>query len=204
MLDRDPEPMPAPVTSGRSARDTRQRILRAARLRFAAQSYEATALRHIAGDVGVDVALVHRAFGSKEALFREAVASAFDDGFAQAAAAPAPAGPLAARLSRQLGQARADEPAPFDIIVRSLCSGQARPMLREMVLRDFVAPLAARFDEDGQTRATLALACLAGVALLGESLGPPALDPARMEEVVPMLEAMLDACLGAPTDATPA
>ena len=50
---------------------TRSEILCAARRRFLAESYENVGLRDIAGDVGVDVALVSRYFGSKDALFRE-------------------------------------------------------------------------------------------------------------------------------------
>ena len=52
---------------------TRERILKAALLRFSTHSYEETGLRDIASDVGVDMAYVHRSFGSKEKLFREAV-----------------------------------------------------------------------------------------------------------------------------------
>ena len=52
---------------------TRDRILKAAILRFSAHSYDDTGLRDIAADVGVDMAYVHRSFGSKEKLFYEAV-----------------------------------------------------------------------------------------------------------------------------------
>jgi len=45
---------------------TVDRILAAAVKRFATNSYEATGLRDIASDAGVDVAYVHRRFGSKE------------------------------------------------------------------------------------------------------------------------------------------
>jgi len=56
----------------RSAEGTRADILAAARTRFAADGYERTTLRAVAGDVGVDPALVVRYFGSKEALFSTA------------------------------------------------------------------------------------------------------------------------------------
>src|ERR1700710_2362985 len=55
----------------KSAADTRSEMLRAARARFLAESYENVGLPDIARDVGVDVALVSRYFGSKEGLFRE-------------------------------------------------------------------------------------------------------------------------------------
>lgn len=56
----------------RSAPGTRAAILAAARARFAAEGYERTTLRAVAGDVGVDPAMVIRYFGCKEALFAAA------------------------------------------------------------------------------------------------------------------------------------
>lgn len=53
------------------AETTRGALLEAAHTRFARQGYDATTLRQIAGDVGVDAALVIRYFGSKESLFIE-------------------------------------------------------------------------------------------------------------------------------------
>lgn len=61
-----------PRSRRRSAPATRAAILSAARARFAGEGYERTTLRAIAGDVGVDAAMVNRYFGSKEALFAEA------------------------------------------------------------------------------------------------------------------------------------
>jgi AcrR family transcriptional regulator len=52
---------------------TREAILAAARERFSAQGYERTRLRDVAGDAGVDVALVHYHFKSKEGLFAAAL-----------------------------------------------------------------------------------------------------------------------------------
>lgn len=65
--------MPKTATQTHGAERTRERILKAAILRFSTHSYEATGLRDLAADVGVDVAYVHRCFGSKEKLFREAL-----------------------------------------------------------------------------------------------------------------------------------
>lgn len=56
----------------RSAPATRAAILAAARARFAVEGYERTTLRAVAGDVGVDAAMIIRYFGGKEALFAEA------------------------------------------------------------------------------------------------------------------------------------
>jgi transcriptional regulator, TetR family len=52
-----------------SARDTRRRILAVAREAFARGGYETTSVRSIATRAGVDQALVHRYFGTKQQLF---------------------------------------------------------------------------------------------------------------------------------------
>ncbi|MCV7153549.1 TetR/AcrR family transcriptional regulator [Mycolicibacterium pyrenivorans] len=59
-------------TRARNAEGTRADILAAARRRFGSGGYERTTLRAIAGDVGVDPALVIRYFGSKQQLFAAA------------------------------------------------------------------------------------------------------------------------------------
>jgi AcrR family transcriptional regulator len=60
------------MTRSRNADSTRADILAAARTRFGAEGYERTTLRAVAGDVGVDPALVIRYFGSKQQLFAAA------------------------------------------------------------------------------------------------------------------------------------
>jgi AcrR family transcriptional regulator len=59
-------------TRPRNAVQTRADIVSAARSRFAAEGYERTTLRGVAGDVGVDAALLIRYFGSKQELFAAA------------------------------------------------------------------------------------------------------------------------------------
>lgn len=53
----------------RNAEATRAAILKAATHRFSRESYDDVGMRDIAGDVGVDAALISRYFGSKEDLF---------------------------------------------------------------------------------------------------------------------------------------
>ena len=63
--------MTSKATRPHDARSTRDALLRAARARLAAQSYDDVSLREIAADVGVHVALIHRYFGTKDDLFLE-------------------------------------------------------------------------------------------------------------------------------------
>ena len=64
-----------PGRTGRRGGDsgTREAILDAARKRFAAHGYAGATIRRIAADAGVDPALVHHFFGTKERLFAAAV-----------------------------------------------------------------------------------------------------------------------------------
>ncbi|WP_412749414.1 TetR family transcriptional regulator [Krasilnikovia sp. M28-CT-15] len=55
--------------------DTRQSILDAARAAFAERGFDQASIRSIAGDAGVDPALVHHYFGTKEKLFLAAMNS---------------------------------------------------------------------------------------------------------------------------------
>lgn len=57
--------------------DTRDRILDAAREEFSERGYDKTSVRGIAKSAGVDSALVHHYFGTKEQVFEAAVEVAF-------------------------------------------------------------------------------------------------------------------------------
>lgn len=66
------------VTRTRDAANTRLLLLSAARRRFAFDGYAATTVRQIAADAGVNVALIHRYFTSKEGLFEACLANAVE------------------------------------------------------------------------------------------------------------------------------
>ncbi|GAA4892852.1 TetR family transcriptional regulator [Stackebrandtia albiflava] len=70
----------APKRSGRrpGSPDTREEILAAARDVFAADGFERGSLRRIAAAAGVDPALIHHYFGTKDRLFLAAVEAPFD------------------------------------------------------------------------------------------------------------------------------
>ncbi|WP_440640910.1 TetR/AcrR family transcriptional regulator [Bradyrhizobium sp. PUT101] len=157
---------------------TRDRILNAAVLRFSSHSYEQTGLRDIAADVGIDVSYVHRCFGSKEQLFAEAVEATVHPARLLTGTAGDLPGTLAKHVfARDATQAR-DEVGPLDIIIRSLSSPEASPVLRDFMLNDFITPLASKLDQPAARRAALIAAFLAGVGILRNVLG-----------VAPLLEA---------------
>jgi len=179
----------------RSGPPIRERILQAALLHFSQHSYEGTRLRDIAGDVGVDVALVHRIFGSKEELFAGTLEAAFDSRFEEALAAP----DLAASLSAGFFEPRLDPTLglvdPFDIVVRSLGSEQASPVLRDFVRRHYRKPLGEKLGEGRREQVTLILACVGGLAVFYDLLSVGALDRAGREKMQKLLEKVIRLCL---------
>ncbi|WP_043332013.1 TetR/AcrR family transcriptional regulator [Methylosinus sp. LW4] len=171
----------------RSGEATRRRILAAAITRFARASFEEVRLRDIAADVGVDVALVHRSFGSKEQLFAAAVVEA------------CPAALLSTDRSR-LGAVFASfalesqQHEGLQIFIRSLTSPLARDLIRACCYRDFIGPLADKLDgRAAQQRAALFVSCLIGFSIMREVLRVEPLLAA--DDSGPMIQRLLTACL---------
>lgn len=145
---------------------TRDRILAAAIHRFARNSYEETGLRDIAADVGVDVAYVHRCFGSKRELFAHAVEAVIQPGqlFEQADGDPALS--LVRRVFIRQAERASGEIGPLDIFTRSLTSPEASHVLSDAVVKGFIEPFSRSLGEPPSARAALVLALLTGVGIL--------------------------------------
>lgn len=151
----------------RCAMTTRGEILHAARRRFLAESYENVGLRDVAGDVGVDVALVSRHFGSKDNLFREVLRSGKEEKFSlDIPAAELPA--YLASLVAQKGEGGdAEHLENLLIMLRSASSPAASEVVREAVRGDVLEPLARILDgPDAAGRASLVLSILLGTTIL--------------------------------------
>lgn len=152
--------------AARTGSATRDRILNAAILRFARNSYESVGLRDIATDVGVDVAYVHRCFGSKERLFAEALEATVDPVSLFAGSAGDLADFLANQIfARDRGRGR-NTVGPLDIIIRSLSSSDASGVLREFTRDKIIHPLAKKIGQKVETRAAVIAALLAGMGIL--------------------------------------
>ncbi|TSJ60184.1 TetR/AcrR family transcriptional regulator [Starkeya sp. 3C] len=171
--------MSKPAIPSQAPERTRERILKAAIIRFSTHSYEATGLRDLAADVGVDVAYVHRCFGSKEKLFREALKASMKPErlFAED-------GDIAAILSREMMRERgADEIGSLDIAIRSFSSPEAARVLRDTLMEDFVTPLTERQQGLSEMRATLIAAVLGGVGILKDVIAAGPLRESRPEQI---------------------
>lgn len=144
---------------------TRDRILQAAVLRFSKASYEETGLRDIAADVGVDVAYVHRCFGSKERLFAAVIASLLQTRrFLEDNQSDLASGLTRRALAR--APRTSDEVSPIDVIVRSLMSPAAAPVLRDYLRNEVIDPLAVKLGHSDNRRASVIAALLVGTGIL--------------------------------------
>ncbi|WP_371349294.1 TetR/AcrR family transcriptional regulator [Ancylobacter sp. IITR112] len=155
--------MPKIAIDARPDDTTRERILKAAMLRFSTHSYEETGLRDLAADVGVDSAYVHRCFGSKEKLFYEAVKATLQPERIFAGEASDLSFTLAKEVMVERG---ANEIRPLDIVIRSFSSPDASRVLRDLLMEDFIAPLTKKRRSLSPQGAALIGAFLAGVGIL--------------------------------------
>ena len=144
---------PGPRTrSGRRAGDsgTRDAIIEAARGQFAAHGYDGATIRAIAAAAGVDPALVHHFYGSKEQLFAavmrlpvvpsEAIAAALADANRPAGVS---AGQHLVASALALWESE-DMRGPFTGLLRSaVTSDQAAAMLREFLTEVILQPVAS-------------------------------------------------------------
>lgn len=181
-------------------RSTRDRILEAAIKRFAYASYDEVSLRDIAGDVGVDVAYVHRSFGSKAKLF-EAVLREVSGGKELSPLEDASPDETAAQLvSRLLDKPRREHDdgiGPMDILIRSMASKNASKVLREKLEREFLRPLAERAGNEGELRAAMVMAILMGMGMARDVIQ---LKPLLAADSQDRLRQLLEAATTAVTD----
>jgi AcrR family transcriptional regulator len=147
---------------------TREAIAEAARRQFAELGYDRTTLRGIAGEAGVDVALVARFYGSKEALFREVMALPPAVAEAMAGLAEGPTESVGRRLAEVI-VGMLENPRSRSIVIGRIRSASSHPeaaaLVRETVTRDVGRLVAAVTDDEPETRAVLVGSQIVGLAL---------------------------------------
>ncbi|MEW2222188.1 TetR family transcriptional regulator [Streptomyces sp. NPDC006990] len=172
------EPAPAPRRRGRPARraaedgpGTRERILASARSEFAEHGYDKVSVRAIARGAGVDAALVHHYFGTKEQVFAAAVEGAIAPVLIVPelvrGTAPDAVGETVTRRFLETW----DDPAtraPLLAILRSAVNNErAAAVFRGLLTRNLLNRLAVQLPEsDAELRVSLAAAQLVGAAML--------------------------------------
>ncbi|MGW7612204.1 TetR/AcrR family transcriptional regulator [Streptomyces sp. NPDC054766] len=176
-------------TQTEAAPATRDRILEAAREEFSERGYEKTSIRGIARSAGVDSALVHHYFGTKEQVFEAAVEGAM----APALGAPdtiveGPLDGVGERLTRFfLGVwENPTSRTPLLAIVRSAVNNEtAAAVFRRLVAAQLLRRVAGRLDvPDAELRVELAAAQLVGVAMLRHVIKVEPLASVDLERIV--------------------
>jgi AcrR family transcriptional regulator len=180
----------------RSADATREKILQKATVRFSKYSYEQVSLRDIARDARVDVALVHRSFGSKQSLFSKAFASAVEKDRASDGGARNLATRFADELFEKGGTAAARSATSWQIFVRSLASPEALSILRSHASENLILPLAEVLGgPQAAQRAALFSAFLVGVRIMRDMLGVEPLSGEAGAESRDLIAHILHTCL---------
>lgn len=149
--------------------DTREKILASARDLFARNGIGNTSIRAIASDAGVDPALVHHYFGTKEKLFTAAINVAFDPALILVPLRAAPVEELGRILpSLILPVWDSEVGASMVATLRSALSGDEIGIFRSFLRDIVVTELAARVDNpagSGVVRAEFAATQILGIAI---------------------------------------
>jgi AcrR family transcriptional regulator len=166
--------------------DARDRLLEAARARFASDGFDRASLRAIAADAGVDASLVRHHFGDKNGLLIATMQLPVDP--AELLRSMVAAGPdgLGPRLvAGFLGAWDVHHEVFSGLIRTTVATAEAAPpaldVLRNVVLGSLVGVLDG---PDGELRANLVAAQMIGMAVLRYVLRVQPLASAPAEQVV--------------------
>ncbi|MDX3228203.1 TetR family transcriptional regulator [Streptomyces sp. ME19-01-6] len=195
-----PSQSPAPRRRGRPPRTegaadapaARDRILTAARNEFAERGYDKTSIRGIAKAAGVDPALVHHYFGTKDQVFGAAVELIF---------APAMGAPDAVHSGSREGAGERmarfilgiwENPVtrlPLLAVMRSALTNEAAAaVLRGMIQRRLLLRMADELDvPNPEFRAQLAAGHMIGIAMLRYVIQMEPMASAPVEDIIAMV-----------------
>ena len=181
---------------------TREAILRAARASFGASGYAGTTIRGVAREAGVDPALVHRFYGSKESLFAAALDLPADPSVILPALLGEGLDGLGERVVRTFLTLWDGTPGqgPMLALIRSAAADEtAAAMLRDFLTRVAMGPLAKAAGGDSpELRATLVASQMLGLAVSRYVLRLEPLASTPADELARHLGPTLDRYLTAP------
>lgn len=169
--------------------DTRDRILTAAREEFSERGYDKTSVRGIAKAAGVDSALVHHYFGTKEQVFEAAVEVAFSPAVkARDTVLEGPLDDVGERMTRMIFGLWENPVTrkPLLAIVRSAVNNEAAAaVFRRLISVQLMRRIAGELDApDAELRTELAAAQLVGVAMMRYVIRIEPIASADVEQIV--------------------
>jgi len=194
---------PARARRGRrpGAPDTRAAILGAARELFASSGYGGTSIRAVAAAAGVDAALVHHYFGTKDDLFLAALQLPIDP---RSAMLPVLEGGLPGageRLLRVFLGVWDDEQnqQPLLALVRGLAEPSGQRLVRDGVLQMVLGPVGRGLGiDDPERRMALVASQMVGVVILRYLLRAEPLASMAPDELVAAYAPTLQRYLSGP------
>ncbi|MGB3283907.1 MAG: TetR family transcriptional regulator [Mycolicibacter algericus] len=171
--------------------DTRERILSSARELFAHNGFQNTSIRAVAADAGVDAALVHHYYGTKQQLFAAATELPVDPMVVLGPLRDAPVEQLG-RILPELLLPLWDSQAGTGLIaaMRSMLTGTEVPLARSFFRDIVVAELASRIDVPAGTgvlRAEFTASQLMGIVVARYIVGLEPLASLPGDQVVAMV-----------------
>ncbi|MCZ4515245.1 TetR family transcriptional regulator [Streptomyces sp. ActVer] len=181
----------------------RDRILAAAREEFSERGYEKTSVRGIAKAAGVDAALVHHYFGTKEQVFEASIEVAFGPLLsAPGSIAEGPLDGVGERLARfffGVWENPATRKALLAIVRSAVNNEVAAAVFRRLVSAQLLRRVAAQLDApDAELRAELAAAQLVGIAMLRYVIKVEPLASANPEQIIARVAPVIQAHLTNP------
>jgi AcrR family transcriptional regulator len=188
--------------AGRPSGATKERILAAAREEFSARGYDRTSVRSIGKAAGVDSALVHHYFGTKEQVF----AAAIEVSFAPALEIPEAVsggvdgmGERVARFMLRIWENPASREPLLAIMRSAVTNERAAAVFRGLVGRTVLARVAGELVvPDPEFRVQLAAAQLVGVVMLRYVVKVEPLASADTEQLVRLVAPTLQRYLTEP------
>jgi AcrR family transcriptional regulator len=176
--------------------ETRDHIVAVARRAFGAKGYDATSLRSIAAQAGVDPGLLVHYFGTKEGVFRAAVEVAVQPDQLFAGLEGLTSQDCAEQLVRRYLVVLAREETRDVVmgLIRSAVSNEhAADMLRDVLFQGLLVSLEHVIDgPDARLRASLIVAQLVGVAVLKYVVRVRVVMQATDDEIVALVSPAIE------------
>ncbi len=186
----------------RNAAVTREAIMTAARGRFARYSYDDVGVRDVAGDVGIDAALISRYFGSKEDLF----AAVLDSCEPGADLFSGPRESFGARVADQIvfHPKQGDKLQGMQIMLRSIGSAKASEAVQNSANANFFRPFSDWLGgPDAAVRVRIIAGLMMGLAVSRELGGGFGLDEAENRSLRDRLAVKIQALVDDSGEAEP-
>jgi AcrR family transcriptional regulator len=173
--------------------ETREHILVAARNQFGARGYDGTTIRGIAAEAGVNPALIHHFFGTKDQVFVAALALPIDPATAVATVLDGPreeAGKRILQLFLRLWREPVSR-ASFLALVRSVSTNeQAATMLRGFIEQVMLARISEALDIP-KLRLTALISHVMGIAMTRYILGVDPIASVSEDDLVELISPVL-------------